>query len=312
MSPLETNLEFLRLSLPKTEKVEMEGFKILIDSGLKLIYDHSTSKPNNPLESDCAILFQMSLLKGLSLMELVGGINYANSSDSKIKLINIIDPFSVSTIVRGQFEAYCMFYNFLHQHTDQSQRDLLYNLWVIAGLNERQEFSYAAKSQLSKDKLIAERQRITLLIMEVKNSTIYKSNGGKSAKKIDNAIKNKKYRYYFENGELMDGYWGVLFKNSGVNNQSDLFKEIYPYLCSDTHPSQVSVFQFRDIFKKEEFRSRAMFGVIISKFIISFFIRDFCEYYPGAKTIFNGLPKLNQLLINVHNTTLRGNSYSIN
>lgn len=131
----------------------------------------------------------------------------------------------------------------------------------------------------------------------------------KEQKKIDNFIKDSVFQVYLKDGKLLKGGWADLMNNAGAK---EMFKGMYNMMSLSTHPSNVAVFQFRDLYKERMDEFNTEFLMKFSSFITASLIRDFCEYFPILKTGFNELPKMNQHLINGFNRLLRGDDYVLN
>ncbi len=96
--------------------------------------------------------------------------------------------------------------------------------------------------------------------------------------------------------------------NAGVN---EVFMHLYSLMSLSTHPSNITVFQYAQMFEKN-FDAEMTFTFLgYSKIIMAFMIADYCKYFPIAKEKFLELPEINQLLVDSLNGTFRGRDFEI-
>ena len=93
-----------------------------------------------------------------------------------------------------------------------------------------------------------------------------------------------------------------------------LFDNIYTYFSLYSHPSNVSVFQFADLFNKddEEFPRMTNFNLKYFFALTSIFIADYINLFPTVQKTYDNLNIRDQIVINFHNTLFRGPEFSIN
>lgn len=265
--------------------------------------------PENQMWHEAAMLFQMTILKGLSLIHLIRGLNYHNAFERDMNFIGIHDPMSTWAIVRAQFEAYCNFNNIYVNSKSDNERKLLYCLWVISGLKYRQRFTLSGMLQEHVDRQRSEAFTIIGLFRQVLSNPFFAALSSKEQNKIKDGIRRREFQFYFENGIAKQGHWNVLIKNAGCNSG---FDHMYSAMSLSTHPSNVSVFQFRDMYLDGSSTEMTFFSLMVSKLIMSFLISDYLNKFPTMKITFNGLPEIHQLLINSFNRVFRGDAFVLN
>lgn len=301
--------EYTRLLNGEDLKDQLDSLKIVTDSAMKLSFDQSQKKFTTRKDNEAFLVFQMTMVKNLSLMSLASGLNYTNSVKQDITLVDFLEPMSIWTIVRSQFEAYCNFHNVYVYQKSNEEQEFVYLLWVIAGLKERQRMVHENTSKEGKTKAKKEAKDLVRLRKELEENEVYQGLESDTKLFLKKGIKRRSYQWYFEDGELRYGAWHQLFKNAGAR---DILDKSYAMMSMWAHPSYVSVFQFREMYK-DNFHSLTTFLALrFSKLILAFFIRDYCEYFPEMKSAFNGLPEMNQLLVNAYNRGFRGDEYRIN
>lgn len=98
-----------------------------------------------------------------------------------------------------------------------------------------------------------------------------------------------------------------------MNLKKDLFDNLYTYFSLYTHPSNVSVFQFDDLFKDANDNYLMMTNFIIktSLCMIGLFIADYINFFPKTASVFSNLSIEEQSIIDYHNILGWNESYSI-
>jgi len=299
-------------------------FKIVIDAGFKLLFDHAKeNKITNPIDLDANSLFQMSLMKSLSIVKLLEGLNYVDDRNGD-NLTNIMDPFTIGGIVRSQFEAYCLFNHVFIQSKTKEEIEYKYYLWVIAGLKERQNFerslsksSYKGQDSVEYTKIRAankikaanEAQSILKYQKIIFNNRLIQNLSPDEAEKIQSALKKKNYQIKIESGKVIEVRWHEMFLNSGTDEKME---ETYRYLCQYSHPSNISAFQFKDLYQKGKNHSIEMsyFVIKYSEIIMSFFTRDYCQYFLDLNKKWNTLPNIPRNVLFQNNNALRGKEFA--
>lgn len=84
---------------------------------------------------------------------------------------------------------------------------------------------------------------------------------------------------------------------------TDLMDQTYTYFSLYAHPSNVSVFQFSEMFdkEKEDFKEIINFNLKNTFSLYSFFIADYIKLFPDTLEIFEDQPVLNQIIIDHFN-----------
>ena len=289
----------------------LETYKIFLDSAFYLSVkglQNFKNENGGKLIQDALILFQMSISKGISILNIARGIVYKNDLLSASEMDNYthIDPTATYALIRTQLEAFCTFHNiFLSECKDQ--REFLHDLWVVAGLKERQRYIDKNSPINNVNKGKKELERINELIIRINNNVNYLKLSEKGKNFIKDKINSRQFQLVFEDdGRLSKKSWREMFLNSDV---SDIFKNIYSNMSLYSHPSNVSVFQFGQMFEKGDNKEQILHSLKLSKSIIAFMIADICKYIPQVHDEFQNLPELNQLLIDTDNSAYRNSSY---
>lgn len=304
--------EFSRLFHATDLETGIESYRYVLDVAFLILTEHRRNQSfYNLIDNDANILLQMMATKCISILELTKGCYYQNQINLSIGLNGgIQDTFGMLNIVRSQFESFCTFNHIYINTKGREETTLLYNLWVIAGLNYRQKFVNHIGTPENMAKFLSEKEEIEKIINVIRCNSIFASMDSSQQAKIEHAIERKSFQVTVE-GTIVKGNvaWWELLMRTGVN---DMFGQMYNSLSLSTHPSNVSVFQFAEMYTDKSFIKSTQFAVNFSKLLLCFMIRDYCHYFPECKEYFGSTPKLHQHLINSYNSTMRSNVFKIN
>ena len=271
----------------------------------RAIQIHQMDEVDSVSKAQAKIVLQMMMTKTLHLKSVISGIHYTAEDGGELK--GIIDPTIVAALIRNVYETVGMF-NLIYRTPQSSDEQLiLYNLWVHAGLSYRQRFTAIITTEENKKKSDDERNMMQNLVNEIENTTLYKGLSEKNKNKIQQKLRDKDYLLKFENGEVLFLHWHQLANVMGITG--GLLDDIYTYFSLYSHPSNVSVFQFADMFRKEnpEFLQITIFNLRNLFILISVIVADYIVLFPQVLNTFNNLPLIHQLAINFHNKYARGN-----
>lgn len=302
--------EFKRLSHPDNIADCIELIDKYCIFFLTAIKNHQTENNTSAQEVEAKLILQMMMTKALHIKNTIKGVDF--DTKNGIKLNNIIDPSIVASLIRNVYETTAMFNLIYRTNKQGDERDIIYKLWVISGLKYRQRFSVHITTQENETKRQTEEQNIANHITEIENTTLYKNLSDKDKEKIKRIISSKDYLIRFENNDLKVLHWQGLIETMGC--RQEFFQTIYTYFSLYSHPSNVSVFQFRDMFipEKGPFLFMTTFNMQYVFMLLSVFIADYINLFPKVLQTFNSLEKIDQILINHNNTFARDYSYSIN
>lgn len=282
----------------------------MLISFFRTIQNHQLEPVNSVADAQAKIVLQMMFTKTMVIKGVISGINYRSSNGGELN--GIIDPIALAALVRNIYETVGMFH-LIYRHTNNPDEKLiLYNLWVHAGLAYRQKFTEVVTTQENFDKAEEERQMMASLVTEIENTALFQSLSERNKGKILQKIRDKDYLMRFENQEVKFIHWHHLAGTMGIKD--GLLDQIYTYFSLYAHPSNVSIFQFADMFSVGEpaFMHIANFNLRNLFILISTFIADYIILFPSVLQTFNQLPILSQLAINFHDKYARGDEYSIN
>lgn len=274
------------------------------------VINHHEETVHSHADTDAKIVAQMMFTKVLYLKDAVGGISYKAKNGATLN--KIIDPTIVAPMIRNIYETVGLF-NLIYRSTKtKDEKIILYYLWVHSGLKYRQRFASVLKSEENHKKLEAEKKQIEQFITIIEETDLYKKLDEKNQNKIKGRLKDKEYLMRFDNTEVVFLHWQELTKVMEIRN--GLFDTIYNYFSLYTHPSNVAVFQFADMFNMGEksFLQLTNFNLKDAFLLLSIFIADYINLFPNVLKSYNNLNIRDQIVINFYNTISRGQEYSIN
>ena len=261
------------------------------------------------IEHEAKLMLQMMFTKVLHLKGILNGVSYSSNSGSYLN--NIIDPGVVAVMSRNIFETGGLFNLIYRQPKTDNERDIIYNLWKHAGLRTRQRFKESFEATKKGRVLEEERQDMELITESIKTNSFFLDLDKHNKKKILDRLDKGEFLIQFIDKKVKCFKWHELV--DVMNLKKDLFDNLYSYFSLYTHPSNVSVFQFDDLFKDADDNYLMMTNFNI-KTILSFigvFIADYINFFPEVTKVFNNLSLEEQLIIDFHNMLGRNESYSI-
>jgi hypothetical protein len=284
---------------------------IFLEHLWNIINIHGNIEVPTYAHKDAYMINQMMFTKLTHLQVLLKGVGYKGNDGANLN--NVVDPTVVATLVRNVFETTATFNLIFRQTNSDEEMMIIYNLWSISGLNYRQRFESGLTFDESKEKLEDEKKQIDALTNQILESDKYKKLVPKSQEKILSRIDKKDYRIVF-NGNRIKCYtsWQDLCEVMNLNKT--IFENIYTYFSLYSHPSQVAVFQFEDMFQKndEAFKSLTAFNLKYCFTFLSIFIADYVNLFQETKNIFEALDIKKQVSIDALNILLRGDEFAIN
>ena len=275
-----------------------------------VIRRHQHDKVISMADAKAKIILQMMFTKLQHLKGIISGIHY--TSPDQIELSGIIDPIVVGAHIRTTFEMVGMF-NLIYTSTRSTdEKEILYSLWAHAGLSYRQRFEEAVKNEENKIKAEEEKEQMNTLVQNIQSTLLYKNLSMENQEKILHKLKSRDYLIRFDGVEVKFLSWQNLTEVMGV--KKNILSNMYTYFSLYSHPSNVAVFQFAEMFEKgnEAFERITVFNVNTQFILTSIFIADYIKIFPQVLETFNQINLVDQIVINFQNHLARGEKYSIN
>lgn len=148
--------------------------------------------------------------------------------------------------------------------------------------------------------------------LEIEKNPLFKNMDEKNKGKIRTMIKKKDYLIKFNDNKVSFLNWRELVNVMDI--KGDKLNQIYTYFSLYAHPSNVAVFQFADMFKKNEsaYKDIVIFNLQTAFMMLSIFIADYIKTFPEVLKTYEKMSLVEQIVINFHNRLARGGSYDIN
>ena len=258
-------------------------------------------------DADAIILNQMMFSKVLNIKNMIEGFTFETETK---KIPPLIDPTLVATLIRNVYETVGAFNLLFIQPKKEDEKVILYNLWVVAGLSFRQEFEVG--SDENQQKKNREKAEIIISLDKIRTTELYKSLSKAQKDKIENCILYRDFKITFTDKEVNKVGWKDLNSVIGITLVSHV--NLYNLLSQSSHPTNVSVFQFRAMYSKitENWAQMTLGHIKFCSGLFSIFIADYIKAFPDTKSVFEKMSLLDQIIINFNNENYRGKAYKIN
>ncbi|MBQ2968864.1 MAG: hypothetical protein IJE15_00545 [Bacteroidaceae bacterium] len=259
------------------------------------------AKPED--KEDVAIaqcILQMAICKTRSLLQLSHGISIAPDRMDVV----LFDPTSMFSILRSLYELVFTFRNIYIMTDTEDERHILLNIWKICGLNNRQKENILPKktNQTYCEKQKKEAKDIEIMKQEI-SSILAALNIKKSAKKdIErtlNEIITKKttsikgYKFDKEVSCIT-----AFRKISLTSSPQYIYKDpqlgfIYTIFSMHTHPSYLSILQFGQMYKDEQYKKQLKEVLTSACIFNAHLIQDFCNFIPECQKYYEQMEGTN-------------------
>lgn len=283
---------------------------IYIDFFFQTVYNHHDEQVFTHSEADAKLVLQMMMTKALHLKNVLNGVEFTSKNGKRLN--NIIDPTIVASLIRNIYETTGMF-NLIYRETKSNdEREIIYQLWVHSGLSYRQRFDSVVTTDENRDKVQHEKKQIESIQTAIEEIQLFKKLDEKNKGKIRTKIKDKDYLLRFNGEEVEFLSWRELVKS--MNIIEGKLDHAYTYFSLYSHPSNVSVFQYGNMFAKgnESYPDLVLFNLHIAFFMFSVFIADYIKLFPSVLKTYEEMGLVEQIVINFHNAQARGHEYDIN
>ncbi|MDO1451094.1 DUF5677 domain-containing protein [Rhodocytophaga aerolata] len=311
MNKSELRLLYTTLMDASSIDVCINHLDMFIEYLLKVTIVHHQEPVFSYATRDAKMVNQMMLSKAMHLRKLLEGVGY-ESIMLNTGINSIVDPTIIASLVRNIYETVCMFHLIYIKTQTKDEREILYYLWVIAGLKFRQRFAKITTQKENQQKHEEEKLNIESLVEKIKKSSLFLQIDEKSQKIILSKIQDKDYKICFEDNKVKPLSWQQI--SDILTNKHPLFEEMYTYFSLYAHPSNVSVFQFAEMFGKDDeaYKFKTTNNMRYCFALLSIFIADYIKVFPGTQKTFDSLPIELQIMLNAYNKMIRGENFSIN
>lgn len=237
-------------------------------------------------------MFQQHLANMRTILDLSKGIEiYTNHPET-----NVIEPTTIISIVRSVYERMFIFHCIYVLPETEIEQDILFHLWIIKGLNNRQG-GYVPREFEEKQR--KEKAEIVQLIGKIKDLTNRLNITQKAKAKIlgyakDKSLTPKGYKYIKDNNHTIVDFEEISLSKASKELLGTKFPPIYKYLSMHSHPSYLGTMQFSQLFDKEVNKDFMQTLIVSIALFQGKIISDFVNSVEGVKEIFETLPKEEQ------------------
>lgn len=241
-------------------------------------------------------LLQMMLCNTKSILLLFEGLKIVPGNN-----YTLVDPISMVSILRSIYERTYIFHNIFVEADSENEKRILFIIWQIRGLNNRQTIEdipsiYIDKKEKEKQDIESLRQEAETTLTELPITSYAK----KKVQSIINSNSSSIKGYRFQKspkGEIID-FQTINLTDSPYELFNDQgFVNIYKLLSWHTHPSFLGVLQFGQMFNEEEDKSLAKTILTSLLFLQNKFINDFLLVVDGAKTIYDTISEQEKIFL---------------
>lgn len=212
---------------------------------------------------------QIFVMRTRSILKLAEGVKYRSTSD-----LLLVDPISMYPIFRSFYEHYVVFHSLFVKERNKDARALLILLWQIFGESNKTRFEKLPKNfkrcQNVSCQQIEEMKAIAVSKIEALNATKRVKNNLKN--KLNPDVNNTANVKNNSNDKIKPGFKklnhivferdknGIIYEYKAedyVSYAKYIFKDenlvdIYNVLSIESHPTDISVKQFGQMFNKKE------------------------------------------------------------
>lgn len=242
--------EYTRLCLEDGFETIPEIIEIYKNCLFHLVLAQKEQSDTTSQIADAKIIAQMMFTRLAHIEQVCSGVTFAPKNGSS-SMNRIIDATVLGLMIRGIFEMTGMFHlAFVSPQTAEEQL-ILYNLWVISGLSYRQKFIHEDSSPENSVKGAEEKTKITNFTKAITQTSRFQNLSSVNKQKILILVEQKKYSLSFENGrpKIINGFQQTI-EHAGLRPR--FMREMYNYFSLHAHPTNVLVFQYSEMFRKDD------------------------------------------------------------
>lgn len=310
MNKLEIRKECERLYKLETIQDSYDLINIYLNYMIQVINNHHDDEVYSYADRDAKMINQMMFTKVAHIKRIVEGISF--QSNEGVQLNTIIDPTIVALLIRNVYETVAMFHLIYRRTKNEDEKAIIYGLWVHAGLMFRQRFENVITSAENRKKFEHEQKQLEQIKIEIQETNLFKELTQKNQNKILTKLREKDYKIWFNHKDVEFLSWQEITGVMGLKN--DLLDNLYTYFSLYSHPSNVAVFQFVNMFNKGDVPFMRITNHNLTNLfvLLSIYVADYINLFPIVNETYNKLSIRDQVVINFHNMTMRGDEYSIN
>ena len=206
-----------------------------------------------------------------SLFYLTRGTNLPKLADTNI---GYIDYPSVTVLARAAFETFLTFHYIFVAPSTMEEKRFRYKIWEIGGLRDRQRFTLFTEEGIEKQQ--SEKKQLEHLLKEIKTTSFYNQ--------LDNRLQKETRRGNWKYKKS----WADLAEIAGFDRI--YFNNVYCYLCSYAHTSNLSVLQIGQATNRNIQSKFAETWLGLGLILMGRFIFSYVSIYPKASSVLTAFP----------------------
>lgn len=250
-----------------------------------------THKKNSEKTNFALYMMQQQIANIRSILKLTPGIQISE----KIKDSVVIEPTSVVALVRTMYERTFIFKSIYSDPSSNEEQDILFNLWIVKGLKNRQGIKYTPSMYLNQQE--KEKQQIEECISKIHSilerlPITQKTKGKIIGISRDKNLTPKGYQFIKNStGEICD-FKEISLASSSFEMFGKKFPPLYRDLSLHAHPSYLGVLQFSQMFNEDEANKDFLKTLLVCAALCQGQMSaDFLSAINGAKEIFDSFDK---------------------
>ncbi len=249
------------------------------------------------------LLIQKFIVHGFSIKKLIDGITL--DSPSKNLKIEILDPFSIHSLVRTVVENYLVQNYLSNSNLEEDTLQLRFEIWMRYGLLQRN-----IKPENDDEKRVTELDQKSIEILE-KSIKTRKGYLELSESKKESFLKtiDKEWKIIFDKDKFYPASWKRLIKESGI--KEGINDQIYNFLSWHAHSQSISVLQLKDMWDKNNAEETVLISIKKINMFTGFVISDIIKSDKEFRNSYDSLSEEYRDLINFYNMFYRGEEYMI-
>lgn len=240
-------------------------------------------------EEKSIIILRLLYAKTKAIRKLLDGINFNYVSVESEE--TIVEPTSLFDLVRNVLELiYVYEYVYIKPDTPE-KKEIAYLVYMCAGLKER--LSMGLGSPSVDEQIRKTEEKANAAKEQIFNSSYFQGLTERSQNAIRNKLNSKhpNYRFIYEDNDVIEVKQEEACE--GIGMTGDFFKKTYAYLSTHTHPTYLSLVQFRDAYIGQEMgplhEGFAETATLFLLSMLSILIDDARNQVPYIETIYDGL-----------------------
>ena len=259
----------------------------------RLCYDN---KDISEVESVSQCILQIIICKIRTLVSMCEGIKLIPDNLPT----KVLDIPSMMSVLRSLYEATFVFHNIYAEQNTILEREIVFNIWKIRGLNNRQKLQnvpnqYIVKEKNEKKQIDEIKRRILTLAekLELSESIMQQLQNVISSNTVD----IKGYKFEKDNNSKIISFNSIRFEQGTEGLVGKSLMPLYRFLSIHGHPSFLGVLQFGQMFNTNDDIKFLKTLLTIASRLASVVAVDFRDNIIGAKEIYDNLPEMEKKYI---------------